>query len=401
MSKKSKKHKHIINDQPVDEKKSVSPKKSFLNWHRIALVFILVIGFSLRFFYITADTKIKLNYYPRGIGIGGEHFLGYDGVRYDWIANNVCTGKGYGYKPNKPDGWRPPGYPFFLMAVYFFLGKDYFTVKFLQVLLSALTILLTYLITRKIAGRTTALVSALICALYYDSVIFPLLYYSEILFGFLMALVFYLFLFFNNFDNRSVVLKYGYIVLLGLISGYAVLVRPIFFPMLPFVCTGLGLTYKFDKKFFVKIMLYLLTVIIVLVPWSVRNSKLYNRPSFVSNNGGYNFSMGFCTNANGHFLPESRRFTQKEKQIMKNKNAFAIGKTFIKENPIEAIGLFFKKIYIQLFYKSGVDKSVVFFPDNPFSYAVLYAAYSAVFCRRHDCRNFLRIEKIYFGVFFY
>ncbi|MCD6460720.1 glycosyltransferase family 39 protein, partial [bacterium] len=364
MSKKNNKNKQVIKLKPVDDKKLSPPKKSFVSWHIFFLFLILVTGFSLRYSYITGDTRTKINHFPKGVGIGDEQFLGYDGVRYDWIASNVYFGRGYGYKPNKPDGWRPPGYPFFLTAVYFFAGKNYFAVKFLQVLLSTFTILLIYLITNKAAGKKTALVSSLICALYYDAVIFPLLYYSETLFGFLTALILYLLLFFNRFDTKPFFIRYAFMFILGLISAYAVLVRPIFLPMLPFILLGLGWDNKFSKLFFKKILFYLLTVVIVLMPWSVRNSKLYKRPAFISNNGGFNFSMGFCENANGYFLPERKRFTEKEKQIMKNKNAFAIGKTFVKEHPMRALELFLKKIQIQLFCRSS-RKFVVFFKENP------------------------------------
>src|SRR3989338_8677139 len=88
----------------------------------IGISVVVILNFYLRFSWIHA---IDPRLYPPTVGIGNEEYLGWDGVRYDWIAKNLLDGKGYGYEPDAPDAWRPPGYPFFLYAVYRIFGHNY------------------------------------------------------------------------------------------------------------------------------------------------------------------------------------------------------------------------------------------------------------------------------------
>ncbi len=331
-------------------KKDHPSKQKNIGLHVLLIVIILLSGFLIRFSFITADKHTHLKHFPKGIGTGNRHLLGWDGVRYDWIARNVIDAKGYGYKPNKPDAWRPPGYPFFVISVYKLFGKRYFNVRLFQVLLSSLTILMVYLISLKISNKLSALSAALICAFYYDAVTFPLLFYSETLFTFCISGVLYLLYNFNRFDNKPKLFRWGYIIFTGIAIGYTIMVRPILMPILPFLAIGLCLQNRFNKKTILKIIYIFLCAMIILAPWCIRNSMLYKKPMFVSDNGGLNFSMGFCTNANGHFLKESKRFTPEERKIIKDKGVGAIGTHYVKNNPLKSIKLFLKKIYIQLFF---------------------------------------------------
>lgn len=333
--------------------------------HIIALAIIVLTGFFLRFHFINANMQEKRAFFPGdGIGFGNAQMLGWDGVRYDWIATNVTTGNGYGYKPGKPDAWRPPGYPFFLIAVYSLFGKDYYTTRLLQVILSTLTILLSYLIAARIAGRIAGIGAALVCALYHDAVVFPLLYYSETLFMFLVSLLLYMLMRFDAFDNRSAWLKWGYPILIGIIGGYATLVRPIYLLASPFVIAGVIWSFGINSSTIKKIAVMMLAMIVTLIPWCIRNSIVLGRPAFISTNGGLNLAMGSCEQATGYFLSESKRFTPEEKKIIAAKGYAAVVKNSIRQHPARAIGLYIKKIGIQFFQYSR-RKNLIFFSDSP------------------------------------
>ncbi len=330
--------------------KTPHTKKTNLGLHTLLIIIIVLSGFLIRFSFITSDKYTQIKHFPKGIGSGNSSLLGWDGVRYDWIAKNVIDSKGYGYKPNKPDAWRPPGYPFFLIFVYKLFGKKYFVVRLFQAILSSLTILMIYLITLKISNKVSALSAALICSFYYEGVIFPLLFYSETLFAFCVSCVLYLLYNFSRFDDKPKLFRWGYIIFTGVIIGYTIMIRPILMPILPFLAFGIFLRNGFNKKNILKLVYIFLSAMIVLAPWCIRNSVLYKKPMFISNNGGLNFSMGFCANANGHFLKESKRFTKEEQQIIKDKGVGAVGMNYIKTYPLKSVQLFFKKIYIQLFF---------------------------------------------------
>ncbi len=322
--------------------------------------------------YIHSDDHEILRFFPRsGIGQGNEQLIGWDGVRYDWIASNFLNGQGFGYKPGQPDSWRPPGYPFFLIAVYFLFGKDYYTVRVFQVIFSTFAILFSYLIARKVAGRSAGLASAAICALYHDAVVFPLIYYSETLFMFLISGLIYMLMNFSAFDHRGGRLKWGYPVVIGLIAGYAALVRPIYLLSYPFIALGL-LWYCRDVNLTArKIAVMTVALLIVLAPWCIRNSYIEGKPTFISTNGGLNLAMGFCENADGFFLKESQRFTPEEKQLIADKGYGAVASRFVLSNPVRTCVLYLKKIRIQLFEPSA-RRNIVRFTGSPIPMPAYY-----------------------------
>jgi len=332
---------------------SVTKKKAGKNYyHYYFLGLIIFIGFLIRLYFISADMEVKVAHFPqKGIGYGNENLLGWDGVRYDWIAVNLINGKGYGYYPDKPDAWRPPGYPFFLAAVYYVFGKDYYAVRFFQVLFSTLIIPLVYLIGIGITDRKCALVSALITALYYDLAVYPLIFYTEILFAFFATLTIWLFYKiqdFEYFNPKRIV----FIIISGFSAGYTSLVRPNFFPALVFIFPVMIFLDK-NRFFSVKKILFICAgMLIVLLPWSVRNTLLESKPVFISTNGGLNFAIGFSERADGFFRTDTGRFTPQEEKLAQEKGYTAVAVRFITQNPIKAMLLFAKKIGLQLIYPS-------------------------------------------------
>ncbi len=344
-----------IRNQQAEPREKITHKR--FPWHIIILGLIMIVGCYLRMYYINANDYEKKLFFPgKGIGFGNEELLGWDGVRYDWIATNVIEGNGYGYKPGQPDAWRPPGYPFFLIAVYFIFGKNYYTVRVIQVLLSVVSILFSYLIARHIAGKSAGLTAALISALYFDAVVFPLLYYSEILFMFFISILIYMLINFSRYDNRGRCWKWVYPVCIGLIGGCATLVRPIYLLSYPCIILGLLWYHKFNRTTMVKVAVMTIALLIVLMPWSIRNSMLKGKPTFISTNGGLNFAMGFCENANGLFLPETKRFTPEEKEIIKDRGYGAVVTHFVTSHPFRAVQLYLKKIWQQLYKHSARTK---------------------------------------------
>jgi|GEM_PF-3348958 4-amino-4-deoxy-L-arabinose transferase-like glycosyltransferase len=365
MGKKSR-HKKLF-DQSAKPETLTEPEQGLLRqkrvrWHLIILSLILITGFFLRLYYINSDAKEKQQFFPGdGIGVGNTEMLGWDGVRYDWIATNVTEGKGYGYKAGQPDAWRPPGYPFFLIAVYSLFGKNYYTVRVIQVILSTLTILFSYLITTRIGGKSSGLGAALICALYHDAVVFPLLYYSETLFMFLISGLIYMLINFNISDNKPWT-KWAYPAVVGTIGGYATLVRPIYLLGYPFLIAGVMWYYRCSALIIKKIVVMTIVMVLVLTPWCIRNSKIKGKPSFISTNGGLNLAMGFCENAKGYFIPEQQRFTPEEQAIIATQGYGAAVRQYILSNPLKSFGLYIKKIGIQMF-KPGRRHNVVRFSN--------------------------------------
>ena len=330
-----------------------------LNWRIGVLIIILCAAVVPRLYYLNADRNVKLAYFPGTyVGFGNKYLLGMDGMYYDKIASNIVRGRGYGYEPDTPDAWRPPGYPFFLATVYFLFGRLFYIVRFAQVCFSVMTVLIIYLLGKRILNETAALFASLICALYYDSVVFTFVFYSETLFTLCVAIILYLLYSLDLLDPKAVMDKI-YLLGIGLLCGYAVLIRPVFVLILPFLFAVILIKQGVSKQTVYKIVLLGVGVAIVVIPWCVRNSIVYKKPSFIATNGGFNFSIGFCSNAQGFFLFDGKRFTDTEQKIEKERGVLYIGLTFIKDYPLQALKLFIKKIYLQLFYPS-VARNIVF-----------------------------------------
>ena len=91
--------------------------------------------------------------------------VGSDG--YELIAENLVTGQGYCFRPDLAETLsRPPGYPFFLAAVFWvFDGLKLWPVQLTQALFGALTAYMTYLLVLPL-GRPAAILGGLIFAIY-------------------------------------------------------------------------------------------------------------------------------------------------------------------------------------------------------------------------------------------
>lgn len=209
-----------------------------------------------------------------------------DARAYDEIALNIVNGVGYLESPELPIDKDfsiarvGPLYEYFLAGVYQIFGHNYYVVWFLQAILHTLTALLIYLIGLKIFSSNDrremiALWSAGIFGFYPDLIEISAMLMTETLYLFLFCLFLYLF-----FANTST-------VLLGLVSGLAVLARP---PVL--FCLPVVLFYLYQKKTFREILLFSFILGSVFVPWTARNYIVYNEIMPFGVAGQLNFWIG-------------------------------------------------------------------------------------------------------------
>jgi len=85
-----------------------------------------------------------------------------------WLEDGV-----YGYMSEEPNAYVTPGYPAFLALVFALFGAGESTVdwvRFIQAVVSALTVIWIYDLGRRLAGRATGAVAGLLFALYTPSI---------------------------------------------------------------------------------------------------------------------------------------------------------------------------------------------------------------------------------------
>jgi 4-amino-4-deoxy-L-arabinose transferase-like glycosyltransferase len=226
------------------------------------VIFILSLAFLLRCYFIFI--------YPQFPIVS-------DAGQYDSLGWNLARGNGFVDTIGKAELSKPPGYPFFLAAIYRVFGHSYNHVRFFQLLFSIFTLLLAFLIAKYIFGEGTALLSLLIASFYPPFLSYNGILYAETLFTFFILLFIYLFI--HEIKQK----KWQIPVILGVISGYAVLLREEFI----FILFGyLFLAIAHSRENLKKIILIILIAMLVIVPWTIRNYKVTGRFALVSSQSG-------------------------------------------------------------------------------------------------------------------
>ncbi|HNW42948.1 MAG TPA: glycosyltransferase family 39 protein [Elusimicrobiales bacterium] len=201
------------------------------------------------------------------------HFVGLDffpmdddGSDFFEYARNLAAGRGY-IGGGGSQGFRPPGYPFFLAGIFYVFGESNAAVKIVQCLLSSLTPVLVYLIGLKLAARRVAVAAGFYAAIYFGLLIEPARYMSEATFTFLLTLTVFLFL--RIREKRSAAIAAG--IALALL----VLTRPVGIVTLPLFVVWLYLV--FDRRTFIRVTLTgAAACALTMAPWWIRNYRVYH-----------------------------------------------------------------------------------------------------------------------------
>lgn len=304
---------------------------------KITLFLVFIFALSLRIGFIV--------FYDNGKMLKNEHYAS-DEYSYDQIAVNFLNGKGF----VTDDGLyarRPPSYPLFLALIYFIFGYSLVTVRFIQVIIGALTCLIIYLISKEIFDKKTGLISAFICAIYYPFIQQPAYLLTEVLFTFILSLTVY-------FIFRAKRLNYTFTALLlaGVFLGISILCRDslIAFPLIVLIMFLLDRHLKFKNKILKAVLIIFFTALIIL-PYTIRNYRIYHAFVPITVGGGHTLYLGnnaLTTGGTGgewilgqdSFLPSDIQdlFSLKTDKILKNRAL-----KFIRENPKRFLWLSYKK----------------------------------------------------------
>ncbi len=206
-----------------------------------------------------------------------------DSLWYDTSARHLAAGDGYVFDPNvwrAPDGnptypgeyqltdtalW-PPGYPVTLAAIYKATGDSWVAGLLANVVFGALTCMLVYLIARKLVGATAAVFSGFALAVLPSHALFTAVLLSETYFGFLLALLLTLFLYFVlDRDKPNVPLIVG----LGALTAFAGYVRGEFLAYGGFLALLMLLHWR--RQAIVPLAAFAIGAALVVTPWAVRN----------------------------------------------------------------------------------------------------------------------------------
>jgi len=218
--------------------------------------------------------------------------LSHDEREYLALARSVATGGGFTYPGDEPSPGtaqrfgRAPGYPAFLAALRVLEPQTTapVRVKVAQSLVGAAGVWLIGLIAARAAGPRAGAIAAAIAALYPPLVWMPAYVLSETVYS-TIALAAALLL--DRVADGEAHSRTA--VAAGALIGIGILVRPAMVLFLPFVFAWLARRKNRGLKLATLVMAAALACVL---PWTLRNARVYHRLVFVASEGGVTFWTG-------------------------------------------------------------------------------------------------------------
>jgi len=228
---------------------------------QVVLLMIFVVALSLRvgFMLFYDDGRMLLN-----------RLYTADEYSYDEVVLNFLNGKGL-VTAGGLYARIGPVYPLFLSAVYSSFGRSFVAVRFVQIVVSALTCVIVYLIGRELYDKKTGLASACVSAVYYPFIQQPVYLLTEVVFSFLLALSILLFV--RYYNTRKDLPLFGASALLGIAAlcrGYIIVYAIV-------LALWMGTIFGWKARETMRsISILFFGIAIILAPWTVRNYRIYH-----------------------------------------------------------------------------------------------------------------------------
>lgn len=284
-------------------------------------------SFAFRIFIVALVLRLIPVVLARGLGIGLDDMFQYDmlarslaaGNGFRWYAQNdlnqlaafvdfdLTSVKEYDPRLGIPTSFRAPLYPTFLAIVYFFNGIDtsrFFAARLAQaIFLGAPLAPLTYWVAQSLFplssflkdedgknSEKAARLAAWIVACYPMLLVYPLGLGTENPF-FILLLASFLFLLLSIKAPTTFHFLFS-----GVFLALTTLTRSV---ILPFALAAFCLLLYIHRK---QAILAILSFLLIISPWIIRNSLLHQKLTGIESSMGYNLYLGYHPQGNGSFV---------------------------------------------------------------------------------------------------
>lgn len=315
-----------------------------------------------------------------------------DSLDYHRIALNISRFGEYAFEPGKPTANFSCGYPLFLAGVYKLFGAEQSAVRLVNSFLEVITGIFFFLLCLKLFDEKWSLIALAIFSFFPSNILFSQTVLTEPIFGMLSVILLYYCL--SEKIN-------GNIFFIGLVWGYAVLIRSSFslsvFLMLIYIFKYRrelfeGFKTKRIKRVLQYSFLFLLGLAIVIAPWLIRNKIVMNTFT-IATQGGFTFWSGSNPNATGTWyykIEESNPMFDIQDEVERDRAFYKEGINYALHNPHKFVITGFKKIgylfsserLILLYFTrgdaTGKTSTDVYREINPFLIALVNIPYFAV-----------------------
>jgi hypothetical protein len=195
-----------------------------------------------------------------------------DASSYIGPAQNLITQQSFLDSNGKPEIYRTPGYPAFLVTIMLLVGQDLHRILLLQAFILSFEVLVLYWFASRILPQLTAFTGAVLAAFSPWGAVRAALPLTEGLFLLVLALIFFTMKITVEFDKQSYSVIGGAVT--GLLVAAAVLVRPVW-PLVLLV-GGVFLFLYGPRRKGVWVILSILSFFAVtpLFLWKARNERV-------------------------------------------------------------------------------------------------------------------------------
>jgi 4-amino-4-deoxy-L-arabinose transferase-like glycosyltransferase len=278
-----------------------------------------------------------------------------DTVWYRGAAHFIAQGDGYvnPFTGTPTAGW-PPGYPFFLGAVFKLFGEGLTQTYVANALLASVTVVLIYCIGLILFDARTAIFGAAAAAVWPGQVYFTSLTLSEPLFTLLFTLGVLLLL----LVPRARRWRGPLVITFGLVIGLTALTRGQGLLLLPLAIVAWRLSGMRWRPSILWGILAAFVIGVTLAPWVARNERELGSPVIIATNLGPNLWIGHNEGASGGMSidapeppqPERGDLTQGEFEVEADRLALRKGLSYMLTHPADELRL--SGIKIRAMYES-------------------------------------------------
>ncbi|MCB2018391.1 MAG: glycosyltransferase family 39 protein [Hydrogenophaga sp.] len=265
-----------------------------------------------------------------------------DGVAYETFANNLVRHGTFGWTPESPTAFWPPGVTLLHASLFALFGIRYEPIVALNIALSLGVVWVTARLAARFWGQRTAVLSALILAIWPTLVMYPTILSTELPFLFLSLVALDLWTLRSLGPTSKALLA-------GLALGCAALVRPQAL-LLPLVyAAGLTMSQRLTLSTFLEQMriavLAGIAMAVVVAPWTWRNYQLFGEPVLISTNGDITLWMGNTPGTDGSYM----KMPENSRNLPGNEYASELGqkaKAYIRQDPAAFAGRAIRKLLL-------------------------------------------------------
>ncbi|MHB8500755.1 MAG: ArnT family glycosyltransferase [Candidatus Acidiferrales bacterium] len=279
------------------------PKASLIRRQPYLLMVLAALALRVARILIVHSYTIPITHVSPPMSVGDPQFT--FGYEIGSIAHSIATGHGFGspFGPlTGPTAWIAPLYPYICAAVFKVFGvftpASAFVILFLNSIFAALTCIPLYRICERMMGPVAGLSAGWAWALVPYFWTWPT---SEVWETSLVALLLaYLVLMTLQLaDVAEIRGRYNWLIF-GFLWGIALLTNPVLLTFLPVSFFWLAYhRWRESAPVIRPIALALVTCVLVVTPWLVRNRVVFGQYDFIRSNFGFEFHLGNYHFSNG------------------------------------------------------------------------------------------------------